>query len=75
MASDVGTVNASEDNKEFQDLVMTKFLPQPSGSEEACGDRQDKADGTEGPLTVEGKDSSMDLSMQRQGCATLAADS
>ena len=45
MASDVGTVNASEDNKEFQDLVMTKFLPQPSGSEEACGDRQDKGDG------------------------------
>ena len=36
MASDVGTVNASEDNKEFQDLVMTKFLPQPSGTEEAA---------------------------------------
>ena len=40
---------------------MTKFLPQPSGSEEACGDRQDKADGTEGPPTVEGKGTPMDL--------------
>ena len=52
MASDVGTVNASEDNKEFQDLVMTKFLPQPSGSEEACGDRQVKTGGMEGPSTA-----------------------
>ena len=61
MAGDVGTVNASEDNKEFQDLVTSKFSPQPSGSAEACGDRQVKAERVEGPSTVEGKGTPMDL--------------
>ena len=62
MVGDVGTVNASENNKEFHDLVMTKFLPPSPGLAEAGGDRQEETDSEEGPSTVEGKGTPMDLS-------------